>query len=663
MFRRRRPSDPVDRSAGATLTSHRSVESATPVAGGVSAEDLNAAGWLLPRAVASRLRLHAGPAPSTLIGTLSSPTATPVDAAGLVVGQGWSLDWWIGADDRWRMAAREPAVRQSLLGESPVVETSLRIPGGSAVHRAYGIRAPRDVGDEWVSVEVENQSSIPFATVLVVRPFVIDGLGSISSITVEPTGGGKGRDVAHLVRIDGRPSIVLPRRPARVAVGSHAAGDVVDRVTAGAAGEDLVEASCPDGLATMAFVFATAHTATLRVALPVGEIGPVAPHYPSAVPDAASVAAGWDVHRREPRLEIPDTRLGLAVERARAQIQLAHDGEVVRRDGQRCPSMEVGATDVLLGAFDLVDRPLEVGSVMARWPEKLISPPVETDIVVLGAVARHWSIHRVDAMLDLMLPHVAAAIERLDRAERQGAIIDPVLRWRAAQSLERAARMLRLSGQPAAGDALETLILRFSDGMAPPEGSAAGRLEAITRALLEGDVATIGALDSEVRGASPTGTWPGPGPSGRQIGCDLAASAGLIHAARALLVAERAEGLALLPLPVDGWYGAGVEVHDLPTELGHISYAVRWHGIRPALLWDFEPHPGGEPVLLTIPGLDPAWSTTETRGDALLAEVLPPEGLASLTVVSEHPDIDPVMRRPADEPAETPSPTIEGGTF
>ena len=27
-------------------------------------------------------------------------------------GDGWTLDWWIGADDRWRIPAREPAVRQ-----------------------------------------------------------------------------------------------------------------------------------------------------------------------------------------------------------------------------------------------------------------------------------------------------------------------------------------------------------------------------------------------------------------------------------------------------------------------------------------------------------------------------------------------------------------------
>jgi hypothetical protein len=41
---------------------------------------------------------------------------------------------------------------------------------------------------------------------------------------------------------------------------------------------------------------------------------------------------------------------------------------------------------------------------------------------------------------------------------------------------------------------------------------------------------------------------------------------------------------------------------------------VRWHGPRPALLWECE---GAGRI--RAPGLDPAWSTDEPRGDALLA--------------------------------------------
>ena len=58
-----------------------------------------------------------------------------------------------------------------------------------------------------------------------------------------------------------------------------------------------------------------------------------------------------------------------------------------------------------------------------------------------------------------------------------------------------------------------------------------------------------------------------------------------------------------------------------PTAHGLVSYAVRWHGDRVALLWEVEPNEGHGPVRLTAPGLEPGWSTTERRGEALLGPV------------------------------------------
>jgi len=206
MFRRRSP-QPV------------AVASAAPVSG-VDGDDLAGAladdGWILPRGLAPD-----APPRWTLVGTVASPIATAVDPTGVVVGEGWSLDWWIGADDRWHLPVREAAVRQQLVGEAPVVETLLRIPGGDAAHRTYGFRSPRPVGDEWVAVEIENVTPVPFAVALVVRPVVADGVGEVSEITIEPVDGGTGREAAHLVRIDGRPALVLPRRPARLAAGNR----------------------------------------------------------------------------------------------------------------------------------------------------------------------------------------------------------------------------------------------------------------------------------------------------------------------------------------------------------------------------------------------------------------------------------------------------------
>jgi len=678
MFRRRTQPRSTAPAGGTTDTvDGPSSSGAGPALHAAPGDDLVAGltsrGWVLPRGLTAE-----GPPHWTLVGTVASPTATAVDPAGLVVGEGWSLDWWIGADDRWHLPAREAAVRQQLLDDAPVVETMVRIPGGDAVHRAYGVRSARQVGDEWVVVEIENATPVPFAVALVIRPMVADGVGAVSSITIEPVDGGRGRDVAHLVRVDGRPALVLPRRPARVATGDDASGDVVHVVTAGEAGLDLATAQCPDGLATTALVFPVPHTAVLRVAIPVGQVGDEAVAYPSVLPEAASVASGWEVHRRGPRFEIPEVRLAAAVERARAQLQLAHDGRAVRRDGHRMPDLEPGATEVLLGAFDLLDRPADVGLVVARWSDRLVDPPPEIDALFLTAVSHHWLLHRMDAILEWMLPEVAAAVERLDRADRRGRLTGAAARRRASAGLAQAAEMLERAGQPDAGGRVLTLARRIGADAPPPQpATAAEHLLVAAARFADPDPDLVPPLDpddhlpvspwqivaDQLGGASATSTWPGPGPSGRPIGHDLVAAAALITAVRHALVTERPDGLALVPDHPDAWYGGKIELHDAPTTFGRISFAIRWHGTRPALLWELEPHDGIGPVTITAPGLDPTWSTTELRGDALLAEVTPPAQSEAMTLVSEHPVIDPTMRRPGSVAEDAPPAIPDGGSF
>ncbi|HJR24371.1 MAG TPA: hypothetical protein VJ804_02785, partial [Acidimicrobiales bacterium] len=70
----------------------------------------------------------AGPPRRTVIGTLDAVRLASVDPRGLVQldGAAWSLDWWIGAEDRWHVPADEVGVRQSLVGAAPVVESRLR---------------------------------------------------------------------------------------------------------------------------------------------------------------------------------------------------------------------------------------------------------------------------------------------------------------------------------------------------------------------------------------------------------------------------------------------------------------------------------------------------------------------------------------------------------
>jgi hypothetical protein len=102
-----------------------------------------------------------------------------------------------------------------------------------------------------------------------------------------------------------------------------------------------------------------------------------------------------------------------------------------------------------------------------------------------------------------------------------------------------------------------------------------------------------------------------------------ASDAGVLGATRAALVREQGSVLELLPGFRGAWLGAQLAVHDVPLRRGPGSFALRWHGARPALLWDV---PAGTTVRASA--LDPAWSSSEPVGEALLAE--PPPLLLSV---------------------------------
>ena len=211
------------------------------------------------------MRRRRGPSfPSTPIGNLQSPWRPAVGRRGMLETRpgGWTLDWWIGAEDQWHVPSSAPSgrVRQGLVRAAPVVETAVRVPGGEAVHRAYAVRAP----DELVVVEVENRSRVPFAVAL-----VMSSAGDVEQ-----------RDET-IFTVDGAPALVFPRRPSQVAMTT---------------GELAV------------LVFPLAHTATLRVGVPLDGLRHDANL--ASLPSAEQVANGWALHTRDAmRVVVPDERL------------------------------------------------------------------------------------------------------------------------------------------------------------------------------------------------------------------------------------------------------------------------------------------------------------------------------------------------------------------
>lgn len=238
---------------------------------------------------------------SVLVGSLGNPGRASVDARGAVrvVGASWTLGWWIGGDDRWHRPAVEAAVRQHPVEGTPVVETAMRVPGGDAVQRVYGIGGPGGI----VIVEIENASPAPFVVAL-----TIDGARAVA---------GDGRTIA----VDGRDALLGPAAPARWTAGVAP----LDVETIGSDTGPFPERHDRKGGLHAAALYPLSHRNRLRVALVTSD-DPPGPVDLGTAADAATAAAGWHaLLDAGMRATLPETRVQEAVELARSQVLLDPD--------------------------------------------------------------------------------------------------------------------------------------------------------------------------------------------------------------------------------------------------------------------------------------------------------------------------------------------------
>ena len=505
------------------------------------------------------------------VGTTNAGPLAVVDGAGAIAAPdgSWAIDWCIGADDRWHVAASEAAVRQRRLEATPVVETAMRVPTGDAVARAYGARVPGRAAD-LIAIEVVNDTTLPVAVALLLRADEV-------------------RLAGDRAVLDGAVEVRFPRAPSRVASGTDRA-TVEATVTGGGAVE--VVAGAATVAPVVAVLFPLAHTA--RLAAEVAPTGPGpggggdggSPGAVGAVPAPDQVARGWRAQLdRGVAVRLPDERLAEAVDLARAQVLLAAAGDL-----GGATTRELAALLAALGhqgfgdeagrvAVALLDRQRLSGR-FGRGPEGRADATAA--LSGLGALA---GARLTPEAGELLAGPVAKAAHRLARDAGRDA--GPEVRG----ALVGAADLLVAADQPEAAAAVRALV-------GPHPGSRPGA----PPQALDQVVGTVGADD-------PTRARYAAG------------SAALLGAVRPGLVDDRDDGLALFAGLPPAWFGRGVEVHEAPSRFGPVSCALRWHGPRPALLWDVAagPDSGPEPVL-TVPALDPTWSSAERRGEALLAE-------------------------------------------
>jgi hypothetical protein len=166
--------------------------------------------------------------------------------------------------------------------------------------------------------------------------------------------------------------------------------------------------------------------------------------------------------------------------------------------------------------------------------------------------------HRLREPVDLDVAEIASAVQR-----RAVAVRRRPLGWTDAVMIERGAELLDAAGERRGAEDARGLLVH----------------------------ALVAPLPSD----APMGLWRGP----------------WLERGLVMVSGRDVELLAALPAT---WFGQPVEAHDVPVGRDRVGFALRWHGARPALLWECS-----APRRLLCPRLDPSWATAQARGEALLA--------------------------------------------
>jgi hypothetical protein len=245
---------------------------------------------------------------------------------------------------------------------------------------------------------------------------------------------------------------------------------------------------------------------------------------------------------------------------------------------------------------------------------------------------------------------------------------------------------LRAAGQPEVADDAATAAGRLADQVEqarstdpPDDQRLLDQLVELRGRIAAGEPSAVAELGELARLGEPgsiADRYDGDGLPAGELGHDPGAVAARASAVLDLAVRDDPDGPALLVAWPQQWWGRPLEAHGVRTRHGAVSFGLRWHGQRPAILWEIVPGPGVDvdvaPVL-TAPVLDPTWRGEGWTGEALLAEVTVPEtpvgdpAGSGLRIGRSAPatpaaPADPTTSRPAAA-APPPAPPSEGESF
>jgi hypothetical protein len=472
---------------------------------------------------------------TTLLGVFGRRPVARVDRGGGVqlLDSEWTLDWWIAADDRIHTPASEPTVRQQRVGAGPIIQTSVRIPGGDAVQRTWAY-------EDGVVLEFENNTATPVGLTLTVRPY--DLSGRPSNPTVHLT--------SDRMEVDNI-NIWL----------SNQARDTVPELGA--------------------VIVPLPHKAVIRVFVATEIRSSDRPF-----PESSVAARSWDLLVTDRvRAMLPDDRMTDLFDQSRGRLGLS-----VFDLAARVSAVEASAGSELaalsLGGFRTEAVEVLRSLLADRWHPRPIKRSEDRGAAAELVDGMSWAIA-------LYAPtwaeeFIAAATQLTSAVAKKGTEAQTKLAERGL------ARLVFVLGDP---DSAREIDSDFGFGGVGP-------------------ISTLTDLAAHTQTASETGSW----------GDDTAGpAAAAVRSLRHLLLSESwSEGgpaINLFPAGFPaGWRGGPLELHSIPTAFGDVSAAIRWHGARPALLWEFERADHlMTPVRIRCRSLDPEWNTVDRRGETLLA--------------------------------------------
>ncbi|MEM7142941.1 MAG: hypothetical protein AAF548_18095 [Actinomycetota bacterium] len=301
----------------------------------------------------------------------------------------------------------------------------------------------------------------------------------------------------------------------------------------------------------------------------------------AAGPDAARVAATGEGVSGVLVLALPH--------RQRVRVEVLVEGDF--------PSRPATPEDIAAGWRAVTADSLEIEVPDANLGEAWAR--IVPDLVVLAGSDDPRAAAEAATVLDIAGLH--------DEADRARAIVVEAAEAGALTGDDAVAALRALASRDLLGGQASGLV-----DLAGPLAVAAGR--SIDPATLRLVARALDALAPEAAGDARRAAEVASGDFAPITPAVSAAAAVLGH----VIEIDDSGSIPVLPDVPAGWRGQNIDVRNCGTPNGRVSFSVRWHGPRPAVLW--QRYGGGDAIEITCPGLDPTWSTLERSGEALLAE-------------------------------------------